>query len=455
MGVEMKTKSTQQRRAKGTGSLFLKRGRFIYKHRDPALGRIVYKTLYDDNGSPVADRKTAERIIEDMEREDRSLSRIERKIEYITQVAEYKKIITRCRVCIGDISTAYEQHPAHTAGQMPHKVAAMKFIQQCFPKDKLLADLSQEDAQVCMNAYWKTGVSPKSYNARLQILKMIFRMFLGDDSPFENLKAKSFYMESREPFTIPQLERIWQTLTSDDFHQLHKEEMKCLYLLALYTGARCGDLCLLRKRSVDMQSRIINFTPSKTIHSSGAKVQIPIAEALYIALLPFVNDDAETSPYVLPHVAERYTRNPAGIAKDPKRLLEAAGLHTVEQSYDPHRLLPVIRYSFHSFRHTFSTLAANRGVSIRTVQELLGHSSEKMTAHYTHIGLQTKVQAIEVLPDLVSVKHSPQDRSLAELISGLPASKLFRLGAWLDEHLTETQREELRQRIDNFSINTI
>ncbi len=455
MGVEMKTKSTQKRRAKGTGSLFLKRGRFIYKHRDPALGRIVYKTLYDDNGSPVADRKTAERIIEDMEREDRSLSRIERKIEYITQVAEYKKIITRCRVCIGDISTAYEQHPAHTTGQMPHKVAAMKFIQQCFPKDKLLADLSPEDAQVCMNAYWKTGVSPKSYNARLQILKMIFRMFLGADSPFENLKAKSFYMESREPFSIPQLERIWQTLTSDDFHQLHKEEMKCLYLLALYTGARCGDLCLLKKRSVDMQSRIINFTPSKTIHSSGAKVQIPIAEALYIALLPFVNDDTETSPYVLPHVAERYTRNPAGIAKDTKRLLEAAGLHTVEQSYDPHRLLPVIRYSFHSFRHTFSTLAANRGVSIRTVQELLGHSSEKMTAHYTHIGLQTKVQAIEALPDLVSVKHSPQERSLAELISGLPASELLRLGAWLDEHLTETQREELRQRIDSFSINTI
>ena len=289
MGVEMKTKSTQKRRTKGSGSLFQKRGRFIYKHRDPALGRIVYKTLYDDDGSPVSDRKTAERIIEDMEREDRSLSRIERKIEYITQVAEYKKIITRCRVCIGDISTAYEQHPAHTTGQMPHKVAALKFIQQCFPKDKLLADLTPEDAQVCMNTYWKTGVSPKSYNARLQILKMIFRMFLGDDSPFENLKAKSFYMESREPFSIPQLERIWQTLTSDEFHLLHKEEMKCLYLLALYTGARCGDLCLLKKHSVDMQGRIINFTPSKTIHSSGAKVQIPIAEALYIALLPFIN----------------------------------------------------------------------------------------------------------------------------------------------------------------------
>lgn len=115
----------------------------------------------------------------------------------------------------------------------------------------------------------------------------------------------------------------------------------------------------------------------------------------------------------------------------------------------------MIRYSFHSFRHTFSTLAANRGVNIRTVQELLGHSSEKMTAHYTHIGLQTKVQAIEALPDLVSVKHSPQGRSLAELISGLPATELLRLGAWLDEHLTKTQREELRQRIDSSSIKTI
>lgn len=441
----MKTKSTQKRRTKGSGSLFQKRGRFIYKHRDPALGRIVYKTLYDDNGSPVSDRKTAERIIEDMEREDRSLSRIERKIEYITQVAEYKKIITRCRVCIGDISTAYERHPAHTTGQMPHKVAAMKFIQQCFPKDKLLADLSPEDAQVCMNAYWKTGVSPKSYNARLQILKMIFRMFLGDDSPFENLKAKSFYMESREPFSIPQLERIWQTLTSDEFHLLHKEEMKCLYLLALYTGARCGDLCLLKKRSVDMQGRIINFTPSKTIHSSGAKVQIPIAEVLYITLLPFINDYTETSPYVLPHVAERYTRNPAGIAKDTKRLLEAAGLHTVEQSHDPHRMLPVIRYSFHSFRHTFSTLAANRGVSIRTVQELLGHSSEKMTARYTHIGLQTKVQAIEALPDVASLASPLQGSFLEERISRLPPTTLTQLGAWLDHRLTESQKAELKR----------
>lgn len=175
-----------------------------------------------------------------------------------------------------------------------------------------------------------------------------------------------------------------------------------------------------------------------------AKVQIPIAEALYIALLPFINV-AGTSPYVLPHVAERYTCNPAGIAKDTKRLLEAAGLHTVEQSHDPHRMLPVIRYSFHSFRHTFSTLAANHGVSIRTVQELLGHSSEKMTVHYTHIGLQTKVQAIEALPDLVSVKRSPQGRSLAELISGLSASELFQLGAWLDEHLTETQKEYIKK----------
>ena len=68
-----------------------------------------------------------------------------------------------------------------------------------------------------------------------------------------------------------------------------------------------------------------------------------------------------------------------------------------------------------------------------------------MTAHYTHIGLQTKVQAIKALPDLVSVKRSPQGRSLAELISGLSASELFRLGTWLDEHLTEMQKEHVKR----------
>lgn len=70
-----------------------------------------------------------------------------------------------------------------------------------------------------------------------------------------------------------------------------------------------------------------------------------------------------------------------------------------------------------------------------------------MTAHYTHIGLQTKVQAIEALPDVASLASPLQGSSLEEQISRLPPKTLTRLGVWLDHRLTESQKAELKRLI--------
>jgi site-specific recombinase XerD len=43
------------------------------------------------------------------------------------------------------------------------------------------------------------------------------------------------------------------------------------------------------------------------------------------------------------------------------------------------------RFRSHSPRHSFATLMLERGLDIRLIQILLGHSSLKATEHYTHL----------------------------------------------------------------------
>ena len=61
--------------------------------------------------------------------------------------------------------------------------------------------------------------------------------------------------------------------------------------------------------------------------------------------------------------------------------------------------LNIERHTFHTLRHTFATRALLNGVDIKTLSDILGHSSVKITLdRYVHIKKEEKLMQINKLP---------------------------------------------------------
>jgi len=68
--------------------------------------------------------------------------------------------------------------------------------------------------------------------------------------------------------------------------------------------------------------------------------------------------------------------------------------------------------TFHKTRHTFGSWLAIRNVSIKTIQELLGHKDISMTMRYAHLAENVKNEAVNVLNGLTGKKNRNCQKSV-------------------------------------------
>ncbi len=157
-------------------------------------------------------------------------------------------------------------------------------------------------------------------------------------------------------------------------------------LFAIETGLRRGEITNLRKEDVDLPNKLINihsntsyrvkFGKRRVVTLNEVSLQI-VTERMRLSSSQFLFTDAQDKPI-----------RPELLTKKFRKYVDKLGLNK--------------KYHFHSLRHTFGTLLSQNKVSLRDIQELMGHSRITVTEKYMHVSLDHLHESTSVMSTLTA-----------------------------------------------------
>ena len=200
---------------------------------------------------------------------------------------------------------------------------------------------------------------------------------------------------SRTAKTVKPVEVMKQAEQAKLFEILYSDMnlQKFGILLCLSTGLRLGEICSLKWSDIDIEGRLlyVNRTVQRiTAEEGSSRTKLMESEpksAFSKRVIPLSDEIAR--------LAQEFYRE-SGYVISGNRPTEP---RTYQNRF--HKLLSeagIPEYNFHILRHTFATNCVDSGADIKSLSELLGHSSVNITLNrYVHPSVQTKRQHLNTL----------------------------------------------------------
>lgn len=239
------------------------------------------------------------------------------------------------------------------------------------------------------------GLSPKSMSDIMVIVKESFKYAQSYGvivvCSFERISFKKNAQEMRV-LSLLEEQRLLSVLFKDF------DRYKMGVFICLYTGIRIGELCALQWKNVSLsenaikieytmqrlQSENLNAVQKTRIivtepKSYAALRTIPLPEFVIDVIKPFAGSP---NTYVL--------------SGECKKIIEPRTMQNKFKTYLAEGKIE--EANFHSLRHTFATRCIEAGFDVKTLSEILGHSSVKITLDkYVHSSMQLKRSNMEKL----------------------------------------------------------
>ena len=213
--------------------------------------------------------------------------------------------------------------------------------------------------------------SPRTGAYTLTVLRnyynyLIIEKIVGENI-FYNIDMPKLEKHLPSVLTYEEVDKLLDINITDSFSARNKAILELMYA----SGLRISETINLKLYDIDLENDIVR------VFGKGSKERIvPIGTVAVNALNKYINEYREKmlknkkSDYLfLNNHGNKITRQ--GLFKNLKSILKEKG---IEKDVSPHTL-----------RHSFATHLLNNGADLRSIQELLGHSSIKTTQIYTHV----------------------------------------------------------------------
>jgi len=251
--------------------------------------------------------------------------------------------------------------------------------------NKFMEEITTEDIKKLVaikkkEVSFKTGrvYSPKTINDLVNIISVIYNYNKITPNPAQDVKrdktddARERYLNEKEIALLLK--------TIDEHPKLRKKDLAKLFtVLALTTGARLTSILTIAQGDIlDDKIRIKDHKNNSTYYA-----------ALHPSVVELLPEGLSPIHYVVGGTEEVMHRSSMNKMLQPVlNDLFNTGLDIEDAKR---------RVVIHTFRHTFGSLLAIRGVGIYTIKKLMNHSDIKMTMRYAKLSPDVGFDAVKEL----------------------------------------------------------
>ncbi len=308
----------------------------------------------------------------------------------IKRVQEIRRKMASNKSCKLTVNELYEewfrsiQHRVKESTAANYSMKANKHILPFFGKNPV-SSVTADNIYSFISEKQKEGLSSRYIADIIILIKTIFKYAVKIYQIFNPLDG--IMLPKKKSSEVQLLDETEQNKLQQ-YISSHQNRSTLGTALSMTTGVRIGELCSLQWKDIDLEKRIL------TVRKTMQRIQCPTATSKTKLIITEPKNDSSRRQIPIPDCMMGFLLKFKGKADDyvltgTDNPIEPRAMQYRFRTILKNAKLPSVH--FHALRHIFATNCIKLGFDVKTLSEILGHSSVEITLNrYVHSSFEQK-----------------------------------------------------------------